>query len=100
MSNESQLPANESSSSTSDTPKRKRGRPKGSKTQPLEHVVEIPQGCPRCNCSDYKTLATPAKRNIRGIINGVEYNRVVWRRCRCKRCQTIFAMRVYTRVAE
>ena len=82
-----------SESSPSDA--KKRGRPKGSKTQELDQVVDIPQGCPKCNSTEYKVLSTPRQRAMQGIMAGQHYNQITWRRCKCDGCQNVFMMRSY-----
>ena len=78
--------------------KRKRGRPKGAKTQALDQVVEIPRGCQRCNSTEYRVLAVVRQRQMSGVIMDFAYNLVTWRRCQCKRCQVIFVKRDYRNV--
>lgn len=94
MSSESQTSQPDSECESSQS-KKKAGRPKGSKTQQLDHVIGVPPGCPRCNSTEFKVLRTPSQRSIQGTIQGQPYNRVTWRRCKCHRCDSQFMMREY-----
>lgn len=68
---------------------KRRGRPKGSKTQNVPRVYVVAPRCPSCNSSERGSyFGTPQTLEVSGEIDGQAYNRVVWRRARCKCGQT------------
>ena len=78
-------------------PKRKRGRPKGSKTQDIPSVpcLVVPPQCPGCGNHELMVIATTVTRQISGEIRGWRYNSVKWRRCRCTTCGQTVSVRTY-----
>jgi len=80
-----------------DERKQKRGRPVGSKTQQAPTVVYAKPPCPRpaCGSTDRAVIGIVRIREISGFHEGQQYNRVVWRRVRCKACQQIYILTSY-----
>lgn len=66
---------------------KKRGRPKGAKTQDVE-TVEVQQTCcPKCGSTQRSSyIGTPRHVQSSGEHNGLPYNSVTFRRCRCLSC--------------
>jgi hypothetical protein len=82
-------PCSESRVSPSEEPiKRKRGRPKGSKSQPKVVVEVVSERCQRCGLSDFQVLRTD-RRNRSGYYEGKPFNEVVIRRIRCRSCHQV-----------
>lgn len=73
-----------------DTPKKKRGRPKGSKNiTPLGIVVRIPAVCPSCGSTDIKQRrgARPLVRSVPGTLpGGVAFAGMRWTPSECRSC--------------
>ena len=73
-------------------PKRKRGRPRGSKAAPIiGRVVEVPTRCPRCQSEDTTVLRIDAVRN--GVFNHPEHgvvNKIERSRMKCTCCNGVF----------
>ena len=85
-----------SANSEADFPARKkRGRPKGSKNKRHECVAVLPARCVHCDSSELIVEQTVKTRKIVGAMNGVKYDTVIWRDCRCKACGRINRYRYY-----
>lgn len=95
-------PDAECSSLRSDAPEKpRRGRPPGAKDKsPRQYssrsYVIVPDGCRKCNSTEFDTLSTPKQMSTNVTIKGVEYNHITWRRCKCKRCGVV-CMRIFYR---
>jgi hypothetical protein len=73
----------------------KRGRPKGAKTEQLDQVVEVPQACRRCKSTEYRVITTPKQLDLEGVFGGSKYNRVTFRRVRCRGCGQVYMRKAY-----
>jgi hypothetical protein len=86
---ESVDPKNESSNlPSSGEPKRKRGRPKGSKNKNLKPVEVDADRCEYCGVSDLETIRTD-RFNRSGLWKGKPYNQQTVRRRKCRRCNRV-----------
>lgn len=82
--------------SPSDPPKRKRGRPPGSKNRsPVADIAMVPGGCPVCESTERRVIKILRVRLINGVRNGQAFNQVTWRRCECLKCSQIIVTREY-----
>ena len=75
--------------------KKKRGRPKGRKTQPKPVVDTVLAVCPSCGKSG-ATIRSGAKPRVtthKQVIDGVEYNAVRWDVVQCNHCPQRFTRR-------
>jgi hypothetical protein len=91
---------NESSNlPSSGEPKRKRGRPKGSKNKNIDPVLVDPPRCKKCGCTEITTLRTDRK-SLKGIRNGEPFNRITYRRIRCTSCKQVGILRFFELIKE
>ena len=69
-------------------PKRKPGRPKGSKNLQIDDRVTVELSrCKQCQSTERSSYGDhPTVHEITGVHNGQPYKRMVWRRCRCLNC--------------
>lgn len=66
---------------------KKRGRPKGAKTQDVETVEVQQTTCPKCGSSRRSSyIGTPRHVDCSGERDGLIYTSVTFRRCRCLSC--------------
>jgi len=73
------------SSSTSSAPKR--GRPRGSKTTKRDIVTVAASRCRKCGSTDRAPYSQTKSRQLTGCTPaGEPYNRVSWKRTKCKSC--------------
>lgn len=82
----------ESNLSSSDPPKRKRGRPKGSKTKKLPQTEVVPPTCVRCNSTDSEIVRERRKPHeyLGKTVDGRPYDRVRWYVRSCRNCGQLF----------
>lgn len=77
----------------------KHGRPKGAKNHRRPVVVSIPPSCPQdqggCGATDYEILRIANEMEYAGEINGHCYDRIIWRRVRCRACGNHFTVKSY-----
>jgi hypothetical protein len=87
---------NESDSSSSEPAKRKRGRPKGSKTrlQTVDVLIK-PDGCPACQSTNRTVIGDVKSREMSGRILGFGYSKVTWRYVKCDDCSQHYRTRTY-----
>ena len=101
-SNKNEIPQSQKSASESSISdgKKKKGRPLGSKGQDLPTVVERPIGCPICEHTEASVVCVIRQRDIDGVEAGKRYNRVTWRRvkCRSSQCGQFYIKRSYRMV--
>jgi len=72
-------------------PKKKPGRPAGSKNSPAAIVEVVPAQCPGCQSTARESIRILKTRPIAGTApGGAERTHIVWRRVRCKACQRYF----------
>ena len=88
----------------------KRGRPKGSKTEKGRRVIlEMPQGCPKCGCTEFVTTNKAWKKQLRNFTRqissrirrglphaGEKYTHVTYRYKFCKACKTKVDVMTYS----
>lgn len=78
--------------SGSDKPRRKRGRPPGSKNKPREVVNSIPTCCPACGSSELRIQSVlkewprPGSPDPPYIVKRRRFARMVWSHARCVKC--------------
>ena len=78
---------------------KKRGRKKGSKPIAREQVVVIPSSCPKCGSTDREQYeGHPVVREFAGVKNGFEYNRISWKRTKCRNCGQHRTDQIYEKV--
>ena len=75
-------------------PKKKRGRPPGSKERPVEaRIVEVPPACPLCNSDKIRVIPGSGVRVIEHAyehpVHGM-VSRLEKRRMQCGDCQRVF----------
>ena len=76
-------------------PKKKRGRPKGSKNKKRVEAVSIPAQCPTCKSTDIEVQRLAQTRYQRGKINDFKYSQIEYRRCKCRKCGQHLVVRTY-----
>lgn len=86
-----------SSSKSDDDTRRKRGRPKGAKTEDIPHVICIPECCPKCYTTEYLVVKKLRESDTSGMIRGNLFNKVTHRRVICKGCKNQYIRREYRR---
>lgn len=65
-----------------------KGRPQGSKTADVPIVERVLPACPLCGSTNRRVVHTK-QLEYSGVHNGQDYNRVVWRRCKCLDCEGV-----------
>lgn len=89
MSEQQQQVATETSKTTpaATTEKKRRGRPKGSKTKPAATGFAELSRCPKCGSTERTKYLNKTEQEYAGIdASGNEYTHIVRRRCRCAAC--------------
>lgn len=70
-------------------PKKKPGRPAGSKTKPAQRAERPLLRCEECDSTQVKVLRT-TEREIHGTNkDGKPHTHVRWQRCQCQDCQNV-----------
>lgn len=93
-------PKSEFSSSSSESQRRPRGRPKGSKTR-RQFVVDVP--LPQCGkCKSTDMLVDRTKRTLQhiGTHDGKPYTRITWQRVKCRQCGWVQIHKLWHNDAE
>lgn len=70
------------------------GRPPGP-TDTSPQAVVRPACCPSCRSTDYTVARIIVSRDIAGEIAGQAYDRIIWRRLRCRNCGQLYTARFY-----
>lgn len=73
----------------------RRGRPRGSRAKQYAVIRELPPQCPRCRSTELEVIK--GRKPIVREIAGPDYDRVVWRRKRCK-CGQLIEVRTFERI--
>lgn len=75
--------------------RRKRGRPKGSKTKPApkEIVVEEKPRCLKCSSTELEYIGRTKSAKIRGVHNGQSFDEVIWKMKKCKNCRQVVSIK-------
>jgi hypothetical protein len=74
---------------------KKPGRPKGAKTAETVVVEAAPARCRDCGATEWETLKKLPSTNFAGEHDGQPYNRIDYRRCRCRACGAVHVVRTY-----
>tara|TARA_R110000765_G_scaffold307467_2_gene401292 strand:+ start:332 stop:580 length:249 start_codon:yes stop_codon:yes gene_type:complete len=68
------------------TTKKKAGRPRGSKNNEYNEVVDVKTHCPHCSKTNVMVTMNYPPTNINEIIEGVKYNTLSRRLMKCADC--------------
>ncbi len=58
-------------------------------------AVVRPARCPACGSTSHVVARKIVERDLAGEIAGQPYDRVIWRRLRCRQCQQLYTARFY-----
>lgn len=67
-------------------PTKKRGRPRGVKTEKTAPVIVLPPACKKCQSTDINVTSTFKTMKHTGMHFGIPYNKIVWRYTLCNAC--------------
>ncbi len=81
---------------TLEAPRKRRGRPPGSKTRTLPIVTEEPARCPRCESTDRRVVRTTTREfSGQQLPNGQNFDSVTWRHVVCKNCGLLHLQKAF-----
>jgi predicted RNA-binding Zn-ribbon protein involved in translation (DUF1610 family) len=58
-------------------------------------TVVRPARCPKCGSTSHVVARKIVERDVAGEIAGQPFDRVIWRRLRCRKCEQLYTARFY-----